>query len=313
MQTPLPKKRAHSKSVEFLSPSFCASELCIHGAEKRDPKRRHQDYFRNGMATTERKEGLTKRLEDMTSELGTRDAHFLQRLGQLHITSINAHEKVITELADEMVAMDLVAGQLDQQAHEIDVLNQQLQLARSTLEKNGCVCVAFLLCVVPARFPSPRLTPRPPSPVGVLTQIQSAGDACYLDTRGTARLKKTYYRHCNQLDTALEGIFTKKVKREQHSMVEARKLWLIRRLAEKHAPQLLQQASAPCTAVAHPNRAVTQTALRGRHLFSVLSVACDLLHKHQSPSSTAPAAAATAAHRVHGWQLQRVPVLKGRR
>ena len=39
----------------------------------------------------------------------------------------------------------------------------------------------------------------------MLAQIQSAGDACYLDTRGTARLKKTYYRHCNQLDTALEG------------------------------------------------------------------------------------------------------------
>jgi hypothetical protein len=97
----------------------------------------------------------------MTSELGTRDAHFLQRLGQLHITSINAHEKEITELADEMVAMDLVAGQLDQQAHEIDVLNQQLQLARSTLEKNGCVCVAFLLCVVPP--PSYLLYPTPPS------------------------------------------------------------------------------------------------------------------------------------------------------
>jgi hypothetical protein len=32
---------------------------------------------------------------------------------------------------------------------------------------------------------------------------------------------------------------------------------------------------------------VTQTALRGRHLFSVLSAACDLLHNHQSPSSTA--------------------------
>ena len=117
----------------------------------------------------------------------------------------------------------------------------------------------------------------------MLAQIQSAGDACYLDTRGTARLKKTYYRHYNQLDTALEGIFTTKAKREQHSMVEARKLWLIRRLAEKHAPQLLQQASAPCTTAAHPNRAVTQTALRGRHLFSVLSVACDLLHNHQPP------------------------------
>ena len=153
MQTPLPKKRAHSKSVEFLSPSFCASEL--HGAEERDPKRRHQDYFRNGMATTERKEGLTKRLEDMTSELGTRDAHFLQRLGQLHITSLNAHEKEITELADEMEAMDLVAGQLDQQAHEIYVLNQQLQLARSTLEKNGCACVAFLLYSAPPSYTLP--------------------------------------------------------------------------------------------------------------------------------------------------------------
>jgi hypothetical protein len=32
MQTPLPKKRARSKSVEFLSPSFCASEL--HGARE---------------------------------------------------------------------------------------------------------------------------------------------------------------------------------------------------------------------------------------------------------------------------------------
>jgi hypothetical protein len=83
MQTPLPKKRARSKSVEFLSPSFCASDS--HGAEERDPKRSHQDYFRNSMATNKRKEGLTKRLEDMTSELGTRDAHFLQRLGQLRV------------------------------------------------------------------------------------------------------------------------------------------------------------------------------------------------------------------------------------
>ena len=151
MQTPLPKKRARSKSVEFLSPSFCASKL--HGAEERDPKRSHQDYFRNGMATSERKEGLTKRLENMTSELGTRDAHFLQRLGQLHINSVNTHEKEITELADEMKAMDLVAEQLDQQADEIDVLNQQLQLARSALEKTGCVCVAFLLCFVPHASP----------------------------------------------------------------------------------------------------------------------------------------------------------------
>jgi hypothetical protein len=121
MKTPLPKKRARSKSVESLSPSCCASEL--HGAEERDPKRSHQDHFRNGMATNERKEGLTKRLEDMTSELGTRDAHFLQRLGQLHITSLNTHEKEITELADELKAMDLyaiVAMQLDQQAHKID-------------------------------------------------------------------------------------------------------------------------------------------------------------------------------------------------
>ena len=102
----------------------------------------------------------------------------------------------------------------------------------------------------------------------MLAQIQSAGDACYLDTRGTARLKKTFYNHFNQLDTALEGIFTKKAKRDQQSMVEARKLWLIRRLAEKHAPQLLQQAAALCTIAVHPSRAVTQTALRGVHLFS---------------------------------------------
>ena len=54
----------------------------------------------------------------------------------------------------------------------------------------------------------------------MLAQIQSAGDACYLDTRGTARLKKTFYNHFNQLDTALEGIFTKKAKRDQQSMVE---------------------------------------------------------------------------------------------
>jgi hypothetical protein len=70
-----------------------------------------------------------------------------------------------------MGAMDLVAGQLDQQAHEIDVLNQQLQLARSTLEKNGCVCVDFLLCVVPARFPSPRLIPHPSPLLGCPSYI----------------------------------------------------------------------------------------------------------------------------------------------
>ena len=89
--------------------------------------------------------------------------------------------------------------------------------------------------------------------------ICSAHAANYVAKNGRSRLSKTFYNHYNNLNSVLVtprkqgadkgGIFSKKDLADGGTVVAARKEWLIRRLAEKHAPNLLR-AAAPNTAVA---------------------------------------------------------------
>jgi hypothetical protein len=85
----------------------------------------------------------------------------------------------------------------------------------------------------------------------------------------TWQLKGTFYRHYNRLSDKLDGLFsrTKKGHDDRGECVRARKLWLIRRLAEKHAPELLRESSASGTSAAvHQSRGATQAAARGQAL-----------------------------------------------
>jgi hypothetical protein len=261
ISSPVQQKRAR-RNKDDTQPDEHPSALRARGNGDRDPMRGRNDYFRKEMGKNETKEGLCKRLKKMTENLNTRDTHFVMRLGQLHINSFN--EKEVEVLAAEMEAMDELAQEMDDQAEQIEKQDKQLQLARASLMEAGYVCPLLLHPFIPDLFPSS-------SHVGALAQMDHV-DPEYSDRRGITRTTNTFLRHYKKLEDVLEGehklcsrpIFTKKELLQRPSLVKARKLWLIRKLVEKHAPALLQQRNASaCATGVHPNLGATQTAMRG--------------------------------------------------
>jgi hypothetical protein len=96
---PLTKKQRFEDSQHF-SPDvirYCSNQ-------KRDPVRKHTEYFRS-------QELIEKRLDDLGKKLSVRDADFFQAIGKL-----NSHTggKQIERMAHELSNFDLLATQADE-------------------------------------------------------------------------------------------------------------------------------------------------------------------------------------------------------
>ena len=90
----------------------------------------------------------------------------------------------------------------------------------------------------------------------------------YMKPNSKTRFTTKFYDHYKALETKLVnprgkkgGIFSLKELTDNKELVDARKVWLIRRLAEEHAPELLRGAEA---VTAQPGR--TKDALRQQAL-----------------------------------------------
>ena len=94
--------------------------------------------------------------------------------------------------------------------------------------------------------------------------VHTAHMSGYMKPNSKTRFTTKFYDHYKALETKLVnprgkkgGIFSLKELTDNKELVDARKVWLIRRLAEEHAPELLCDAEA---VTAQPGR--TKDALR---------------------------------------------------
>jgi hypothetical protein len=101
-------------------------------------------------------------------------------------------------------------------------------------------------------------------------------EADYREPGSTTRKRKTYMNHYHKLEDVFHGKLTdsegKRLckrpifpKGADPSLVEARKVQLILRLAQDHAPGLLSgRTQSTCETAAHPSRSATQMIERGK-------------------------------------------------
>ena len=106
--------------------------------QKRDPVRKHTEYFRS-------QELIEKRLGDLGSKLSVRDAEFLQAIGKL-----NSHTggKEIERMAHELSNFDLLAAQADELILHVTKLERENAALHIELAKQNR-CVAIISSFVP--------------------------------------------------------------------------------------------------------------------------------------------------------------------